>query len=336
MSFKVFIYSPLPKLAQKIIQDSGVDITYVSPKEATLPAVQEAIADCDAMVEDKTTHIGVGKEVIDAGKKLKIIISPSIGYETIDAVYAQEQGIYVANSAGASTNAVAEGVIFLMLACNRNAQLIDQRFRKLRKDYPFFDFEDPTVRGVELRGKILGLVGCGAIGRAVADIASHGFGMRVIGYDPYLKNFPDSIEQRETREEIFSESDFVSLHLPSMPSTVHSIGRELFARMKPAAYFINAARGNIVCQQELIEALEQKKIAGAGLDTYDPEPIDEASYRLFELPNVVLTPHSAAFTKEASENYSRFEAQNILDAACGKAPSRRVNRPENPRLKIEC
>lgn len=332
MAFKVFSYYPRAEIVLQTIKALGGDVEFVYPKEITLESAKEAIADCDAMVEDKSTHIGVGKELIDAGKKLKAIISPAIGFETIDVEYAQEQGIYVANSAGASTTAVAEAAILLMLECNRNSQMIDKRFRELRKDYPFFVFDDPSVRGIELKGKTLGLVGCGAIGRAVADIAVYGFGMRAIGYDPYLKNFPQNIEKRELKEDVFAEGDFVSLHLPSMPSTIHSIGKSLFEMMKPTAFFINASRGNIVCQDELIESLEEKKIAGAGLDVYDPEPIDESSYRLFDLPNVCLTPHTAGFTKEASLRYGEYEAQNIVDASKGCVPSRAVNRPSNPRL----
>lgn len=332
MPYRVFTYYPRAKEVVRHLTDAGVDVTFVYPHEITLAAACGAIRDCDAMIEDKSTNIGVGKTLIDAAKRLKVIVSPSTGYDTIDVAYAQTQGIYVTNAAGASTVAVAEATILLMLACNRNFSKIDERFRKLKKDYPFFDFNDPTVRGVELRGKTLGLIGCGAIGRTVARIAAQGFGMNVVGFDPYLCDYPEYLQRRKTQAAVFEEGDFISLHLPSTPLTVHSIGAKEFALMKKTAYFINASRGNIVRQEELITALEMGEIAGAGLDVYDPEPLDESSYRLFELPNVCITPHTAAFTREASGRYSEYEAQSLIEVSRGEIPTRRVNDPIHPRL----
>ena len=331
MSYKVFTYYPRAQSVVDRIIESGVKIEFVMPEEISLAAACQAIVDCNAMIEDKTTHIGVCKELIDSVQNMEVIISPSIGYDTIDVKYAESKGVYVVNSSGASTTAVAEATILLMLACNRNFSFIDEKFRRLRKDYPFYVFDDPSVHGIELRGKTLGLIGCGAIGRAVATIAFYGFGMRVIGCDPFLKQFPEYIERRECQEDVFMQSDFVSLHLPSTTSTIHSIGKDLFKLMKPTAYFINVSRGNIVCQNDLIDVLETHQIAGAGLDVYDPEPLDESSYRLFDLPNVCITPHTAGFTKEASKRYSEYEAQNLLEAARGQVLTRSVNHPNNPR-----
>lgn len=332
MGFKVLLYTPLSQIASRLIQESGIDITFTVAQQHSKANICAQIVDCDALLIDGAHKYPVDREIIDAGKNLKVLICESIGYEFIDTQYATEQGIYILNGAGTSTVSVAESTIHLILGCVRNAQQIYRRFYELRENYPFATYNDPLTQSIELRGRTLGLIGCGAIGREVAKIAARGFSMQVIGYDPYLKEFPEDIEPRRTKEEIFQESDFVSLHLHSNPETRGSIGAKEFALMKPTSYFINVSRGDIVREPELIEALQKGEIKGAGLDVYQKEPIAPESYALFDTNFVYMTPHNAAASQDAENRYEEFKALNILEAARRKTLTRKVNDPEHPRL----
>ena len=173
----------------------------------------------------------------------------------------------------------------------------------------------------ELYGKTLGLLGLGNIGRLVARKAALGFDMTVLAYDPFAKKegLPEYIQLVEERDEIFTKSDYVSLHVPATPETVHSISDREFDLMKDTAYLINAARGSIVDEPALIRALEAGKIAGAGLDTLEKEPIDPSS-PMVSMDNVLTAPHIGGATKEASSRSSVACAQAIDDYFSGRTP----------------
>jgi D-3-phosphoglycerate dehydrogenase len=174
---------------------------------------------------------------------------------------------------------------------------------------------------VELEGKVLGIVGMGNIGALVAKKCHDGFGMKILAYDPYVKErFKDyDYEFTDTLERLFKESDFITLHCPDTPQTKGMITRDLIYSMKTTAYLINAARGGVIDEQALIDALKEKRIAGAGLDVFQEEP-PAPDNELLKLDNVILSPHSAALTKEATIRMSAEAAQAVVDYFEGRQP----------------
>ncbi len=329
MPFKILMYHEPEDILKEAFAGSDIQIKFgTQPTEAAMCA---DIADCDALVLFEQPENGFNRKIIEAAKQLKLIARFGAGYETVDVDCASEDGIYVSNTPRVNNISVAEGILAMMVGCNRNTQKVVERFRRLKGDYPFFN-SDSSARGHDLYGKTLGLVGCGSIGQTVAEMAVFGLHMKVIGYDPYLKDFPAHIEKMDSRDQVFQNADYVSLHLPSMESTRRSVGMSDFQMMKPTAYFINAARGNIVREEELICALRNKVITGAALDVYAQEPIAQSSYELFDLDHVYLLPHCTAFTVESHERGLRSMAQSLVEAANGQKPTFRVNEPVNPRL----
>jgi len=317
MAFKILISQSIGEEHEAALRELGCEIFRGTGTD--FGSVKRDVADCDAMVVFGTAGYTIGKEIIDAGKKLKLLSRFGVGMDIIDVPYAIGKGIAVANMAGATTNAVAEHTIYLMLACAKNAHANDLTFRGGAKH----DFADiGGMFATELTGRVLGVAGCGRIGQEVARKAALGLGMRVIGYDPFLpkERFPDFIEYAATCDEVIEAADFLSLHIPATEETFHMFGAPQFARMKPTAYLINAARGSIVDEHALAEALRSGVIAGAGLDVYEVEPLPQDS-PLFELPSCVLTPHCAAGTRDGLENSKRYTFENIRDFLEGKAPA---------------
>ena len=246
-----------------------------------------------------------------AGPNLKVIGKQGAGLDNIDIPAATERGIRVVYAPGQNAQSVAEQAAFLMLACARRYQYVDKQFRSGNYKVRF-----GLEHTYELQGKTLGLVGCGRIGRMLATIAKCGFGMNVIGYDPFLKQdqLGDLITLVENQDEVFKQADFVSLHTPL---TEHSIGMREFKLMKPTASFINASRGEVVNEKEMIEAMEQGVINCAGLDVTEKEPLPLDS-PLYSLDNVILTPHTAATTEQSVLRCCETVANDICAVLAGK------------------
>ena len=214
----------------------------------------------------------------------------------------------------------------IILACAKKLVLFDKAIRN--GDYEIRN----RVKGMDLEGKTLGLLGLGKIGHMVAKKAINGFGMKVLGYDPFLPadRWDPEVRRCETMEEIFSGSDIVSIHMPSTPETRNSVDARLIGMMKPTAYLINAARGDLIREEDLIEALKNNAIAGAGLDVYPAEPPSPED-PLFQLPNVVVTPHTAALTIETTDRMGLHAAMGIDEVLSGKQPTWPVVVPKEPR-----
>lgn len=248
-----------------------------------------------------------------AGPNLKVIGKQGAGLDNIDMDAATERKIRVVYAPGMNAQSVAEQATFLLLACARRYQYVDQQFRsgnyKVR-----FGLENTY----ELQGKTLGLVGCGRIGRMLATIAKNGFGMNVIGYDPFLKQeqLGDLITLVPEQDDVFKQADFISLHTPSTPETKRSIGMRQFKMMKPTASFINASRGDVVCEEELIQAMKDRVIICAGLDVTEKEPLPLDS-PLYTLDNVTLTPHTAAATEQSVIRCCETVAHDICAVIAG-------------------
>lgn len=245
------------------------------------------------------------RAMIDAAHSLKIIAKHGVGYNTIDIQAAAERGIPVTIAAGANAQSVAEHAFALMFSVARQTAWLDARLRAGHWD-------KSSANGIELFGKTLGLIGLGAIGSILMDLVAP-LRMRVKVYDPYLRELPQRthVEREENLDQLLADSDVISLHCPLTDSNHHLIGAAQLARMRPGSVLINTARGELVDTQALVEALKQGRIAGAGLDTFSPEP-PPADSALWDLPTLVATPHVGANTSEARDRVGLVALQQIL------------------------
>ncbi len=317
MAFKVLIPQDITNAGKDYLKANGCEVIIGSAPD--LDTIIREVADCDAILARTAPF---PKEVFQAGPKVKVIGRHGVGVDNIDVAYCTENGIYVTFAPTSNANSVAEHTIYLMLSCARNASIIDDEFRKGN-----FDIRN-KAKGMDLEGKTLGLIGMGRIGSMVAKKAIFGFGMKVIGYDPYLKpeNAPEGITLVATKEEVFQQADFVSLHTPSTPETRKSVGMAQFKLMKKGAFLINASRGEVVNEEELIDALEQGVIRGAGLDVFELEPPAKDN-KLLAMRNVIVTPHNAALTQESMDRMGLHAAMGIVDVLNGKVPAWPANKP---------
>lgn len=317
MAFKVLIPQDITNAGKDYLKANGCEVVIGSASDVDT-MIREVVG-CDAILARTASFT---KEVFQAEPKVKVIGRHGVGVDNIDVNHCTENGIYVTFAPTSNANSVAEHTIYLMLSCARNASIIDDEFRKGN-----FDIRN-KAKGMDLEGKTLGLIGMGRIGTMVAKKAVFGFGMKVIGFDPYLKpeNAPEGVTLVATKEEVFQQADFVSLHTPATPETKKSIGMSLFKLMKKGAFLINASRGEVVNEAELIEALEQGVIRGAGLDVFELEPPAKDN-KLLAMRNVIVTPHNAALTQESMDRMGLHAAMGIVDVLNGKVPAWPANKP---------
>ena len=264
----------------------------------------ELIPQADALIcgEDPVTA-----KVLSAATCLKVVSKFGVGVDQIDINAATARGIVVCNTPGANSESVADMAFALMLGVARNLPRTDREVRAGAWN---------SIVGCELFGKTLGIVGLGRIGKAVAKRAQ-GFSMNILAYDEYPdKEFAQKNEIIFTDfEDLLKKSDFVSLHVPAAKDTKALVGAKELALMKETAYLINTARGEVVDEAALHEALKTGKLAGAGLDVFTKEPPDESP--LFSLDNVVLAPHIAAHTVDAINNMGTMSAENAVTVLSG-------------------
>ncbi len=256
----------------------------------------------------------VGRATLQLTPNLKGIVTPGVGVEKVEVEAATELGIAVANSPGNSVT-VAESTLLLMLALAKQMPLWTAAAKAGK---------EPTsqMRGMELRGKTLGIIGVGRIGKITASLA-RAFGMRVLGYDPYV----DSAESVEfvPLEVLLRESNFVSLHPVLTPETFHLMNAERLALMQPTAFLVNTSRGGVIDERALIAALEAGHLAGAGLDVFETEPPDPAN-PLLHMDNVIGTPHGLSHADESVRRCASMTEDNVLAIVDGRLPPYLVNR----------
>ncbi|BAD86155.1 D-3-phosphoglycerate dehydrogenase [Thermococcus kodakarensis KOD1] len=303
---KVLVAAPLHEKAIEVLKNAGFEVVYEEyPDEDRLV---ELVKDVDAIIVRSKPK--VTRKVIEAAPKLKVIGRAGVGLDNIDLKAAEERGIKVVNSPGASSRSVAELAIGLIFAVARKIAFAD---RKMREGV----WAKKQCMGIELEGKTIGVVGFGRIGYQVAKIAN-ALGMKVLFYDPY----PNEERAKEVGgkfadlETLLKESDVVTLHVPLVDATYHLINEERLKLMKPTAILINAARGAVVDTDALVKALQEGWIAGAGLDVFEEEPLP-ADHPLTKLDNVVLTPHIGASTVEAQMRAGVEVAEKIVEALKG-------------------
>lgn len=278
---------------------------------------------CSEVEDADVIMVGLAKitrKVIKSAKKLKGIVRYGIGVDNIDLNAATERRISVANVPDYCIGTVADHTFALLLALSRNVIKADKRVKEGKWGLA------PELKGVDLEGKVYGIVGLGRIGRAVAFRAK-GFGMKVVAYDPYV----DKNKASELGVEIvgldtlLKSSDFISIHVPLTNETRAMIGEKELRLMKKTAYLINVARGPVIDEKALIKALKECWIAGAGLDVLEKEPPDPDN-PLLKLDNVVVSPHIAAFTEEAFYRLEMIAVKETIRILQGKLPTNLVNR----------
>ena len=257
----------------------------------------------------------IDHEVMETCPELKVIAKHGVGYDNININAAQLMGKRVTYTPYANTLSVAELTFTLILACARRLPMLLDAYRAgeyVQKD---------AFGAIEIRGKLLGLVGLGRIAREVAYMARMGFGMQVCAFDPFTSNtqWPQDVTKINTLEELFGISDFISLHIPGTPENKKLINAHAFQLMKPTAYLINTARGTIIDTDALVNALKNGAFAGAALDVCDPEPYPKDG-ELFNLPQVILTPHCGAATEDAMVRMGVTAAEDILSVLNGCEP----------------
>jgi len=265
------------------------------------------IKDIDGIIVglDKITS-----NVLKNAKKLKVITKYGVGMDNIDIEEAEKLGIKITFTPGANKESVADLAFSLMLCLSRNVIKLDNIVRSNKWE---------KIVGYEVYGKTLGIVGTGSIGKSVAKRAT-GFDMKILAYDKYPDyDFADKIGMKYVdKKTLLEESDFITLHIPLSDETYHFIDEEEFNIMKNTAYIINTSRGGIINENALYNALKNKKIAGAALDAFEEEP--PLNSKLFELDNVILSPHCGASTKEATDRMGIMAVEGLISVLEGMEP----------------
>jgi D-3-phosphoglycerate dehydrogenase / 2-oxoglutarate reductase len=277
----------------------------------------QAIGAYDAIVIRSATKLTA--DLIQRADRLKVIGRAGVGVDNVDVAAATRRGIVVANAPESTVVSAAEHTIGLLLALSRN---IPQAHAALKEGR----WERARYGGSELAGKTLGVLGLGRIGQQVARRAL-GLGMRVVAHDPFVakERFRElGVERAEQASDVLETADFLTLHLPLTPETAGSIGAAAFALMRDGVKIVNAARGELIDEQALLEALRSGKVAGAALDVFIEEPY---SGHLLELDNVVVTPHLAASTEEAQDRAGMIVAEQVAAALEGRVVTNAVNIP---------
>jgi len=311
---KILVTDVIAEEAMELLKKNH-EVTF---KDITGEELAREIAPYHALMVRSGTKVTA--EAINNAENLIVIGRAGIGVDNIDVKAATRNGIKVVNSPTGATISVAELAIGHMISLARRLPKADKTTRA-------GEWAKKKLKGVELNGKTLGLIGCGNIGRVVAKYA-RALNMSVIGYDPYIskeKLEEEGIEKVESVGEVMERADFISIHVPHTPETHHLINEEMLSKMKTSAYIINCARGGVVDEKALYNALKENKIAGAALDVYEEEPAKNNP--LFELDNAVFTPHIGASTKEGQIRAGTICAEQILKVLEGKEPDFWVNRP---------
>jgi D-3-phosphoglycerate dehydrogenase len=266
------------------------------------------IADYDGMIVRSATK--VTPRILEAASKLKIVGRAGVGVDNIDVAAATDKGVFVVNAPDGNTIAAAEHTIAMMMSMARNIPQACQTLRSGKWDRKAF-------MGVELRDKVLGVIGLGRIGSAVAKRAQ-GLEMKVLAYDPYLTEEKAQMlgAQLLPLDEIFKTADFITCHIPLTKESRNILGERAFSLMKPGVRIINCARGGVVDEQALYNAMKAGKVAGAALDVFDKEPKTDSP--LFEFNNFIATPHLGASTAEAQLSVACDVAEEIVAALHGE------------------
>ncbi len=319
---KIYITRKIPDVGINMLKEKGYEIdmymeNQVIPRDELLAALRAK--PYDGILTLLTEHVDA--EVFDAVPSAKIVSNYAVGFNNVDVVEADKRGIVVANTPGASTSAVAEFTVAVILALTHKLIDADQFMR----DGKYKGWDPYIFLGTELSGKTLGLLGAGRIGSEAARMLSKGLGMKVVYYDTRRNEVLEhecGAVYVSSVEEVLPIADVVSIHVPLLPTTKHLLNREHFKMMKKTAILINTSRGPVVEEDSLVVALREGLIAGAALDVYENEPVIASG--LDTLPNVILTPHIASATDIARDNMAVMAAQNLIEFFEGQEVKNKV------------
>jgi len=308
MSFNesVLICDEVDPVLNKVLKENGLKITY--EPQITPDQIKERIGEFNIIIVRSRTKLT--KELIEKADKCKIIARVGVGLDNIDEDTAKAKNIRVINAVEGAMTAVAELVLGLMFALARQIPRGDSGIRKgewLKKE----------LKGTELKGKYLGLIGCGNIGKRLGRLAK-GLNMNIIGYDviPIDPEFTKEVGLMKTDlDTLLQSSDYVSIHVPLLDSTYHLIDSKKLSIMKKTAKIINTSRGGVIDEDALYDALKNENLGGAALDVFEKEPA--TGNKLATLPNVILTPHIGAQTKEAQSLAANVIAEKIIQILRG-------------------
>ena len=312
---KVFLTQEIHPDALKLMQGKVEIMVSPSPDDEV---IRSQVSGCHGLVVRSATRLS--RETIFAADSLEVIARTGAGVDNVDIGAATERGIPVCHTPEANKISVAEHTFALMLALAKGLLYLDREVRqgswKVRDSQQAFD----------LKGKSIGLVGLGRIGREVARLAIS-FGMTVLAYDPFVSCPPKRMEVEivQTLQEIFKQADIISIHVPLTDKTRNLISASLLNLLKPASILINTSRGAIINELALVGALSKGELAGAGLDVFSSEPLSKDN-PLCQLPNVILTPHFAAFTRECRLKMACDAIRGLLDVLEGRRPRWVANR----------
>ena len=308
-SERVFITRQLPPPAMRVLHESGLTLdVFEQDRPIATGELIERVAGCSGLLS--MCNDQVGSAVMEGGT-LRVIANMAVGFDNVDLEAARARGIRVTNTPGVLTDATADLAMALLLSVARRVVEADRWLREGR----FVGWGPQLMVGADLLGKRLGVVGPGRIGAAFAARAK-AFGLEVVVAG--RRDAPD-VGRRLPLEELLATSDFVSLHCPLTPQTRHLIDAAALERMKPTAYLINTARGPIIDEEALVEALRAGEIAGAGLDVFEEEPLVHPG--LLSLENVVLVPHVGSATESTRGRMALAAARDMVAVLAGHAPA---------------
>ncbi|MGD9045913.1 MAG: hydroxyacid dehydrogenase [Desulfobacterales bacterium] len=307
--FKVLLYESMHKEGTMLLEEK-CEVIYARSYEEK--DIIDQVADVDAIII--RANGAVTDKIMEAAPNLKVIGRHGVGLDAIDLAAAKKRGVKVVYTPQANKESVAEHFVALAIMLAKKLRLADMALRDGNWQARY------ELIGTELRGKTLGVLGFGRIGQQTARICRFGFDMRVLYYDPI--EFPETEKEldalRVDDKALFKEADFISINMPLLPQTQHFVNADLLRLMKPGAFLINMARGPVWNEGDVVAALQENRIAGAGSDVYEVEPITPDN-PLFKLDNFVGTPHMSAHTEEAMVRMSMV-AKDVLCCLEGTAP----------------
>ena len=315
---RILLPQPIEKEALSLLEAENFEVVLAPDKRA------ETVAPLLKGVQAVILRTGIlfSKELMNHADDLWIISRTGAGVDNVDVSAATEMGILVTCVLGTNTHSVVEHALALIFALAKHLPLMDREVRQNNFDIRFKNLPR------DLKGKTLGVIGLGRIGSELARICHHAIGMNILGYDPYLKSETMAVFRGWVdfcdMERLFRNSDVISIHIPLLPSTEKIIGARELGWMKSDALLINTSRGGVLDEEALIQCLREKRIAGAGLDVFAQEPLGQDN-PLKKLDNVILTPHTAALTRECVIRIAMEAAKAIIEVLHGKRPQGIVN-----------
>ncbi|MDX2248787.1 MAG: NAD(P)-dependent oxidoreductase [Bacteroidia bacterium] len=298
---KIFVIDEFPPHFLEELQKLPVEVLYTpdTNREKVLATIQ----DCDILIIN--SKINVDKEVADAAPRLKMVIRAGVGMDHIDTRYLESRGIRAVSTQGANADSVGEQAVGMLLALQHKILIADRQVKN-------FEWKREENRGTEIGGKTIGIIGFGNTGKAFSRKIS-GFEPRLIAYDKYLKGYETATVKEVGMDEIFAESDILTLHIPLTAETRNWVNKDFFAQFSKPLVFLNLSRGPIVNLPDLLQALDSGKVLAAGLDVLENEKFSTLTQEqkmnyenLFSRINVVLTPHIGGWSFESRENINRM------------------------------